>query len=315
MTLAAVVSCLPVACSSADGSDRAAPAGSGETIEHKFGTTEVPEDPERVATVGWNDQDVVLALGVVPVMTRAWFDSYDQLPWVVEATGGEPLPVAGGDGINFEEIAASDPDVIFAMYEAIDEPTYEKLSEIAPTVIQSDDYPDEETPWDVQLRTTGRALGKEDEADALLAEVDDRISTAVEQHPEFAGKVLAVDFGPESGGHYLIGSGDPRRALFDALGFEAPSHEGDLSEERLDELDADVLFVNGATREQMLASPTFAAVPVVAEDRALYTSFDSSLGGAQAYSGPTALIHALDVLVPQLANAVNGQPVTDLSDA
>ena len=54
---------------------------------------------------------------------------------------------------------------------------------------------------------------------------------------------------------------------------------------------------------------------VVTQDRTLYTTFDSPLAGALSYSGPYAMLYALDVLVPQLANAVNGRPVADLADA
>jgi iron complex transport system substrate-binding protein len=49
--------------------------------------------------------------------------------------------------------------------------------------------------------------------------------------------------------------------------------------------------------------------------RTLYTTFDSNLSGALSYSGPKALLYALDQLVPQLSNAVNGIPVADLSNA
>ncbi len=80
-------------------------------------------------------------------------------------------------------------------------------------------------------------------------------------------------------------------------------------------LDRDILFVNGATKQQMAASPVFAKLAVVTSDRTLYTTFDSPLSGALSYSGPKALLYALDVLVPQLANAVNGKPVADLSNA
>jgi iron complex transport system substrate-binding protein len=76
-----------------------------------------------------------------------------------------------------------------------------------------------------------------------------------------------------------------------------------------------VLFVNGATKEQMMASPVFARLDVVQSDRTLYTTFDSNLGGALSYSGPKALLYALDQLVPQLSNAVNGRPIADLSNA
>src|SRR5262245_47129888 len=37
------------------------------TIEHAFGETTIEEEPTRVATLGWSDQDAVLSLGVVPV--------------------------------------------------------------------------------------------------------------------------------------------------------------------------------------------------------------------------------------------------------
>jgi ABC-type Fe3+-hydroxamate transport system substrate-binding protein len=293
------------------------PDNSNETvsISHKFGETKVPKNPERVVTVGWNDQDFVLALGVVPIVTRAWFDNYNNYPWVEEATGGKGVETMSGEGIQYESIAAAKPDVIFAVYESIDQSTYDRLSQIAPTVIQSGEYPDEKTPWNVQLLLTGKALGKEAEAQALVDEVNAEIEGAKAANPAFAGKVLVEDFGPENGGHYLIGKGDPRRSLFDALGFDAQDTVGDVSDENVSLLDRDVLFVNGASKEQMMASPVFARLNVVQSDRTLCTTFDSNLSGALSYSGPKALLYALDRLVPQLSNAVNGRPIADLSNA
>lgn len=286
------------------------------TISHKFGETKVPANPSRVVTVGWTDQDFVLPFGVVPVSTREFFEEYNNYPWVKAATDGKGVTTWGGaDSIDFEAIAAQKPDLIFAIYETIDQQTYDRLSQIAPTVIQSGDYADEETPWDVQLLTTGKALGKEAEAKELVAKVQARIEDARKANPEFDGKTLVVDFGPESGGHYLLPENDPRRALFTALGFTTQEVDGDISEEKLDLLDRDVLFVNGATKEQMLASPAFARLGVVTGDRTLYTTFESNLSGALTYSGPDALLYALDVLTPQLANALNGRPVADLANA
>ena len=223
-----------------------------------------------------------------------------------QATGGKGVDAVGGDEIDYEAVAAAKPDLILAIYESIDQPTYDRLSQIAPTVVQSADYPDEETPWDVQLLTTGKALGREAQAQQLVDRVEAKIAEAKAANPDFAGKVLVEDYGPENGGHYLIGKGDPRRALFDALGFEAQETVGDVSEEQLSLLDHDVLFVNGATPEQMADSPVFTGLAVVRDGRTLYTTFDSTLSGALSYSGPDALLYALDVLVPQLANAVGG---------
>ncbi|MCP2176428.1 ABC transporter substrate-binding protein [Williamsia maris] len=304
---------LLAACGSSD--DDTAAAGSTIAVEGKFGTTQVPKDPKRVVTVGYNDQDFTLALGVVPVQTRAFFDSYNDLPWVKAATGGKGVPSMAGDSINLEEIAKAKPDVIFAIYETIDQKTYDQLSKIAPTVIQSSQYKDEETPWDVQLLTTGKALGKEQQAQALVDQVKAKIDEAKAAHPEFAGKTLVVDYGPENGGHYLIGKNDPRRALFDGLGFNAQDTVGDVSEEKLSLLDRDVLFVEGATKSQMAASPAFTRLDVVRDDKTLYTTFDSPLAGALSYSGPNALLYAINVVVPQLSNALTGKPVADLATA
>ncbi len=314
MAVVAVILLAGMATACGTSQNDAAPA-EGVTITHKFGEATVPANPSRVVTVGWTDQDFVLPFGVVPVSTREFFENYNNYPWVNDATDGKGVSTWGSDEIDFEAIAAQKPDLILAIYESIDKQTYERLSQIAPTVIQSADYPDEETPWDVQLLTTGQALGKEQEARELVDRVRGRIDEARDANPEFDGKTLVVDFGPESGGHYLLPEGDPRRALFTALGFKTQEVDGDVSEEKLELLDRDILFVNGATKEQMLASPAFARLGVVREDRTLYTTFDSNLSGALTYSGPDALLYALDVLTPQLANALNGRPVADLSDA
>jgi iron complex transport system substrate-binding protein len=298
------------------GSSKDAPPQAGTvSISHKFGETKVPADPKRVVTVGWTDQDFVLPLGIVPVSTREFFEEYNDYPWVKSATDGKGVTTWGADEIDFEAIAAQKPDLILAVYETIDKETYDRLSQIAPTVIQSADYPDEETPWDVQLLTTGKALGKEAEAKELVDKVQGRIEEARKANPDFDGKTLVVDFGPEAGGHYLLPENDPRRSLFTALGFKTQDVGGDVGEEKLGLLDRDVLFVNGATRQQMLEAPAFARLGVVRDDRTLYTAFESTLSGALTYSGPAALLYALDVLTPQLGNALNGRPVADLSDA
>ena len=61
----------------------------------------------------------------------------------------------GGEEIDFEAIAAQKPDLIIAIYETVDKPTYDRLTQIAPTVIQSADYADEETPWNVSCSPRG----------------------------------------------------------------------------------------------------------------------------------------------------------------
>ncbi|MEU4244592.1 ABC transporter substrate-binding protein [Actinoplanes sp. NPDC026619] len=308
------------ACGGGNDPDAAAPAASGSaaigfpvSIAHKFGSTTIKAKPERIVTVGWNDQDFVLSLGEVPVSTREWFTEYPAYPWVSSKLGGKSLPTFSAE-INFEAIVKQQPDLILAIYETITKETYDKLSAIAPTVVQSADFKDEETPWDVQTLTTGKALGKQAEAQALVEKVNAEVAAAKAANPQFAGKVLVEDYGPEKGQHWLVPAKDPRRSLFDALGFATQEQGEDVSEERLDLADKDVLFVNGATRADMLKSPVFSKLKVVGEDRTLYTSFDTPLSGALSYTGPDALLYALDKLLPELKNATDGDPATKVNE-
>ena len=72
--------------------------------------------------------------------------------------------------------------------------------------------------------------------------------------------------------------------------------------------------MNGATKADMLKSPVFSKLKVVQEDRTIYTSFDTPLAGALSYSGPDALLYALDVLLPELKAATDGNPATPVTD-
>ena len=306
------------ACGSSDDGTASTPAASSPsafpvTIQHKFGSTTIKSKPTRVVTVGWNDQDFALSLGVVPVSTREWFTEYPTYPWVKSKLGGKKLPTFSAE-INYEAIIKQKPDLILAIYETVSKDVYAKLSAIAPTVIQSKDHPDEETPWDVQTLTTGTALGLQPQAQALVTKVRDAFAAAKKAHPEFAGKTLVADYGPENGQHYLLPAGDPRRALFDALGFKAQAQSGDVSEERLDLLDKDILFINGQSKADALKRGVFARLNVVKTDRTLYTGFSTPLAGALSFSGPDALLYSLDALVPALAQAADGNPATKVTD-
>lgn len=123
------------------------------------------------------------------------------------------------------------------------------------------------------------------------------------------------DFTSEANAHYVIGKGDPRNAIFDGLGLDTGDTVGDVSEEKLNILDGEALFVNGLGKEQMADIPAFQRLNVVREGRTLYAGSDSALSGAIAFHGPDAMMYALDLLVPQLGNAYTGKPVEDLSNA
>jgi iron complex transport system substrate-binding protein len=286
------------------------------TVEHKFGTTTIDAEPERVVTIGWNDSDVVLALGIVPVAYREWFDEYETFPWVVEATGGAAMEALEGE-INLEAVAAFEPDLIVDVYDTVDSAMYETLSEIAPTVVQSAGYPDEETPWQDQVRLIGAALGRTELADELVGDLEDAFDAAASAHPEFAEQVLVANFYPDlaTGEQWLLGAGDPRRQLFDRLGFQAQDDQGATSAERADLLDRDVLVVNGVTRDEWTSAlPTASVLDVLGDDRAVFIDDDSPVSGALAYGSVLSLRYALDELMPVIEAAADGDPATAVTD-
>ena len=94
----------------------------------------------------------------------------------------------------------------------IDEETYEQLSQIAPTVA-----PTKATAadtWQDQTRITGRALGREKQAQEAVDRLEGHFARAREEHPEFDGKTLAYALLGEGGADtYSLEATDLRTQL------------------------------------------------------------------------------------------------------
>ena len=89
------------------------------SIAHKYGSTEIAAEPQRVVLVGLNEQDAMLALGEVPVAVSNFLDAPDGIfPWAEAALGSAPRPVLldQTDGIPFEKVAEQNPDLIIGLY-------------------------------------------------------------------------------------------------------------------------------------------------------------------------------------------------------
>ena len=239
---ALLAACLVVgagACGSGD--DAAGPdpdAGAAEPgLDHVPGRDPAPlrhhhdrVRPATVVTVGLTDQDAVLALGVAPVGVTDWFESepYAVMPWAVDELGdATPAIVGNAAEINFEAVAGLRPDVILALYAGLTADDYDLLSAIAPTVAQPAAYADYGIPWDEQTRTIGHVLGREAEADALVADVEQRIADARAAHPDFAG-ATGVVAGPQAD-TVSVYAEDSRGRFLETLGFVLPGEVADLA--------------------------------------------------------------------------------------
>ncbi|MGW4303334.1 iron-siderophore ABC transporter substrate-binding protein [Streptomyces sp. NPDC004646] len=325
-----------VACGSSSDDDHAGSSGgSGSsassgafpvTIAHKFGTTTIKSEPQRIVTVGLTDQDAVLALGKVPVGTTEWVGGYKGAvgPWATGKLGSSPAPTVlkdTGTGPQVEKIAALKPDLILALYSGLTKSQYANLSKFAPVVAQPKQYNDYGIPWQQQTEEVGKALGKPTEAKHLVEGVQDKFAAAKKAHPDFAGKtaVMATPYQ----GVFVFGSQDPRSRLLADLGFSLPKDldkligdqfGANISKERYDLLDQGVVVWiapdTTSSVTKLHKNPLYGDLKVVEQGREVFVKESSDYGNAVSLSTVLSIPYVLDRLVPQLDQAVDGKAST-----
>lgn len=332
LALAAAVTLAGLAACSSDGSGASGPtAGTGAssgfpvTIAHKYGSTTIPAEPQRVVVAGLTEQDALLALGVVPVATTKWLGAYpgEVGPWASAKVGGAATPTVldDADGIQFERIAALHPDLILALYSGLSEKDYTTLSAIAPTVAAPAGVPDFGIGWDQATLTVGTAVGKRAQAQQLVDAVKQDFAAARAAHPEFAGKTGAVVTPYE--GYFVYGRDDPRTRMLTDLGLTFPANldaiTGDtygksISEERGDLLNTDALVWllddPAADTAKLHNGTVYARQPVVQQGREILVDTASDYGNAISFVSVLSLPYVLQHLVPQLSAAVDGDQST-----
>src|SRR3954451_18908704 len=127
-----------------------APAAvSPATVTHEYGQTVVEEAPQRVVSLGYTDQDAILALGVVPVAIREFTGNKPSATWdwaQDELQGQQPQVLPVGD-VGTEAIAALRPDLIVGISAGLTQEQYDTYSKIAPTIAQPSGFVDYGTLW------------------------------------------------------------------------------------------------------------------------------------------------------------------------
>jgi iron complex transport system substrate-binding protein len=290
------------------------------TVEHALGATVVETEPERVVTVGVTEQDTVLAVGVTPVGVTEWYGEqpFATWPWAQDELGdAEPEVLRTTDGLEYERIAALDPDLIIGTNAGLDAEAFEKLTAIAPTIAHPEGAPLYFSPWDDQARLIGQALGRSDEMDAVIADIDARFAEAAAAHPEFADtSVVFLQNAFYDGAAIAYQEGLSTEFLTD-LGFTVPAEidefatEGQayIPMEQLGVLDAaDVLLWATEAPEDRAAleeESLYNALEAVQDGRLVFT--DGVTAGAIYFTSPLSLPFVLDQLVPALASTIAGE--------
>lgn len=291
------------------------------TVTHKYGEITIEAPPQRVISVGYSDQDDLLALGVTPIAIRDWYGEQPHAvwPWATDELGDATPEVLPSSDLNIEQIAALQPDLIIGVSSGMTEDHYKLLSQIAPTLAQSGDYIDYGVPWQERTRAIGEVLGQSELAEELVAGIEERFTQVQVDHPEFIGATAAVAFS-FNGDIGTYGSADSRSTIMRALGFTIPavydeiagtSFYASFSEENIDLLDVDALaWIAGdeTAVQAIIDSPLRSALMANAEGRELMVG--GELGGAFSFASPLSLGFLLDELVPELVLALDGDPAT-----
>ncbi|WP_406635416.1 iron-siderophore ABC transporter substrate-binding protein [Pseudarthrobacter quantipunctorum] len=300
------------------------------TIEHVYGETTIEKQPTRVATVSWVNDDVAIALGVVPVGVpkNEWGgNEQGSTPWkdaALEELGAgfgsdkAPVQYSEADGINFTEIAKLTPDVILAAYSGLTEEDYKKLTEIAPVVAHPElAYG---TSWQDSTSIIGKALGKDAEAAKLVSDTEATIKEKVAEYPQITGKSFIYgNLEPASAdGVNVYTANDNRPRFLSEIGMKlAPVVEENSkgskeffipwSAEKANELESDIFVTwvpDAATTDSIKSDPLLGQIPAI-KNGALVADSDNTLTLSISASSPLSLPWSLDTFLPQLASAAD----------
>ncbi len=277
-------------------------------VEHALGAVTIPAAPQRIVALMDRDADTLLALGIKPVAVRSWYGFEEGAgPWSIDLFGDDKPVVWQGRELNYEAIAAQNPDLIVFASSGGNEEEYAKLSQIAPTL----SLPKGELPWG--STTTGttaliaEAVGLADEGEKLIADLEAYLADQKAAHPEFAGhsaNYLDVHAG---GLTYYAQTQFINATLYD-LGFspvqavlDLPAEDtyATVSDEQAALADADILLIYpfGLSREEMLAEhPTLDNLKAFTEGGAVILP-DLAFSQASVLSIP----YALDRLIPEFS--------------
>ncbi|BBH71097.1 ABC transporter substrate-binding protein [Actinoplanes sp. OR16] len=308
------------ACGSSSSDDDAAVAGSGApagaypvSVTHKLGTTTVEKAPERVVALSDADVDAAVLLGVQPVGVYQTVAEGGINPWTKPKLTTEPKQlVQGENGVDPEEVAALNPDLVLAGGDYYIDNEYKALSPLVPTTAyETGPFED---PWQTTLRQAAKLLGKTGQGEQIITDVQAKVDGVTTQYPDLAGKTFTISQVYEAGTIGVLRSdADVTVKAFNDLGMKlAPAVAalpGDdfavtLSLEKIATIDADVVLIyytEPQLKAALEANTLFTNLPAV--KRGSYIALESDAFMALRNPSPLSVPYFIDTTVPDVAKA------------
>jgi iron complex transport system substrate-binding protein len=236
-------------------------------VKHAMGETKVPLHPEKIIVLGGLDN--ALALGIKPIAATTLGDNkfleyLDNFTQGIEKVGQNGQP-------NLEKILYLKPDLILGL--DWDADLYEKLSQIAPTVLA-----DSELDWKNWLKKFGEAVGKPDKAENLLQEYDQKIQNIRVKLGDGlqTTEVSLVNFWANSTRIYMNTSFSG--SIIQEIGLRRPAYQDkdknheNISLELIPKIAGDAIFLilgghNESRLQQFMNHPLWSDLPAVQQNR------------------------------------------------
>ncbi|MDQ4021073.1 MAG: iron-siderophore ABC transporter substrate-binding protein [Actinomycetota bacterium] len=236
------------------------PASAERVVQHAMGATTISGMPQRVVVLDTGELDSVLALGVKPVGSVR-VDADQEFPAYLQDKTQGVETVGTIRAPDLEKIAALNPDLILSN-KVRDADKYDTLRQIAPTVFAEEVG----VAWKENFLLAGRALGKEAEAEQILADYEERARAV----GRLAGnpaetEVSMVRQMPDS--IRLYGKGSFIGTILEDAGFSRPEIQQvdetkvDISREQISQAEGDLIFYSGfgptsqAALDELVAGP------------------------------------------------------------
>jgi iron complex transport system substrate-binding protein len=285
------------------------------TIEHAFGTTTLDAPPQRIATIGLQWTDVVLAVGVEPIIHVAepLAGEGGIYPWQAGMLDGSTgISLVNATDVPYEEVAALRPDLILVTYLAEDQAIYDRLSSIAPTIgLLGDRQVDR---WQDMIAVAGEILGVPERAARVTADVEALVRDTAAEFPGLAGKTFALaNYVPGDSIYVVADEEDGSSVFFQDLGMQLDpevlaaadgvSGRANFSFEQAGLLDGDLLvfFSNGEDPSSLVG---YDQLDVVANGASAELGYAEVVGFNTP--SPLSIPYSLEVVRPQLAAAAGG---------
>ncbi|MBC1551518.1 siderophore ABC transporter substrate-binding protein [Listeria booriae] len=213
------------------------------TIKHELGETKVKQNPEKVVVFDFGTLDTLQALGLSDNVAGLPKQS---LPKYLNDFAADKYADLGGlKEPDFEKINEAAPDLNIISGRQSD--SYDKFSDIAPTIYQGVDAKDYMKSFQTNVNTIASIFGKEDEAKKQLDAIDKQVADVKASVPEGkTGLILLANDGKMS----AYGPGSRFGLIHDVLGvtpadpnIEASTHGQSVSSEYIAEKNPDYIYV------------------------------------------------------------------------